>query len=284
MTSHAKHRASRRRKQFSFVMTSIKLVLVGAVLLSLIGLTGCQSSTDGDAPSISAAPAFNSAPTVSGRLNPSNDGTSFEPCTGVSPQELRTAGVDPATWTDISVSNHGPRGCRATSSSKTVTVIVFDTSARDLYPGNVAVQVSSTGQFALYRFIHGSACAAVTYAGESLISVSVAEQRHPGTDLVPDEIDCGPAAGLLAEAMGPTADGPRTDPSGARRAPPSDTAYTRLIQVGILRVRTVNGIDAPLVDASGRLRPYRELAEVDPQDPGVGSAASLALNSQLEIG
>ncbi|CAM4013253.1 DUF3558 domain-containing protein [Tsukamurella strandjordii] len=55
-------------------------------------------------------------PTIQGRTNERNDGSSFEPCTAYSAQELRDLNIEPASLQDAAKSNSPNfRGCHWTS-------------------------------------------------------------------------------------------------------------------------------------------------------------------------
>lgn len=99
-----------------------------AVLLVVAMISGCAVSVEGEA--VSARKTTSEGTTTSGRplpfvpefegrTNERNNGTSFEPCTAYSEQEMRTLGADPRTLTDVMISvSPNYRGCRWDSLSK----------------------------------------------------------------------------------------------------------------------------------------------------------------------
>ncbi|WP_081586017.1 DUF3558 domain-containing protein [Tsukamurella sp. 1534] len=87
-------------------------------------LTGCATSVTGEAePSHGPAAAAVATtlpfiPTISGRTNERNDGTSFEPCTAYTSEELSLIGVVPNTASDAAYSDSpNYRGCHWSSGS-----------------------------------------------------------------------------------------------------------------------------------------------------------------------
>ena len=91
-------------------------------------LFGCASTNSPVSQQLSSeSPTFTSPASVPGRWNWGNDGTGFEPCAGLTPDDLRILRVEPDTWADITVKNGpGARGCRATSGMRTVAVQVIN--------------------------------------------------------------------------------------------------------------------------------------------------------------
>ncbi len=100
--------------------------IAGAVLAS-----SCAVSVAGEAvpaeDAVSRAAAASSPPLpfipeFEGRTNNRNDGTSFEPCTAYTEDEMRALGADPSTIKDVMISvSPNYRGCRWRSPDRVAT-------------------------------------------------------------------------------------------------------------------------------------------------------------------
>lgn len=91
----------------------------GAVVVAVAMLvSACAVSVDGEAvpergPATTSARPLPFVPKYEGRTNERNDGTSFEPCTAYSDDELRALGADPRTLEDVMISTApNYRGCQ----------------------------------------------------------------------------------------------------------------------------------------------------------------------------
>lgn len=101
----------------------------GAAVLAVAAMvSGCTVSVEGEAVSAGTT-ASNGAttsarplpfvPQFEGRTNERNDGTSFEPCTAYSEEEMKSLGAEPRTLTDVMISvSPNYRGCRWDSLSR----------------------------------------------------------------------------------------------------------------------------------------------------------------------
>lgn len=90
---------------------------LGLAAVALL-LVGCAVTVDGEAVpgggvTTSSARPLPFVPKYEGRTNERNDGTSFEPCTAYSDEEMRALGADPRTLEDVMIS-YSPnyRGCQ----------------------------------------------------------------------------------------------------------------------------------------------------------------------------
>lgn len=275
-TDNTDHESARSRSARACALLTLLIVIASTVV-------GCESQTDDEPTPSSAGPAPFSDPTpVSGRWNPGNDGTTFEPCTALTASDIRSLGADPTTWTDVSMTSQGSRGCRATSETETITLQVIDASSETLYGSTVA---SKAGKSNLYRYNRDNTCAAVRYSGSSLVSAAVSADLDELTDQHHSVVDpCNKAANVL-QRVEPDLPRAADDPQFAfARTTGTAVSYTRLIQVGRLNDQKVEGSDTPVVDHQGRLLPYDELIRIDPQDPSIGVAAVSELNAQLVTG
>ncbi|MDP0398946.1 DUF3558 domain-containing protein [Tsukamurella strandjordii] len=119
----------RRNRRCADISTRRWIPAVG--IACTLALSGCTASVPGDPVSagrdshieVTTAPPSPSqiglssaplpfTPTIQGRTNERNNGSSFEPCTAYTPEELRALGIDPATVEDAAISNSPNfRGC-----------------------------------------------------------------------------------------------------------------------------------------------------------------------------
>lgn len=90
------------------------VILVAAVVL----LSSCSTSYAGEAvPEVQYSPGASVSPLPftpqhAGRTNERNDGSSFEPCTAYTDEEMRSLGADPRTLSDAAISDApNYRGC-----------------------------------------------------------------------------------------------------------------------------------------------------------------------------
>ena len=155
------------------VLTVAALVTALVALIVLGSLSACGASDDDTGPT---STDFTSPVPVAGRWNNGNNGTSFEPCTSLTPNTLRALDVDPTTWTDISVASFGPRGCRATSPTRTITLQVINTSAGSvLDPVAYVTNSSKQSGRPAYVFTRSTVCVATAISGNSTIMASVSD-------------------------------------------------------------------------------------------------------------
>ena len=271
----AGHMSNKRRRLATICRFLLSLLLFTPLL------AGCESRTDKEPLPSATGPAPFSEPTpVSGRWNPGNDGTTFEPCTALTTADLRSLGADPTTWTDVSMTSQGSRGCRATSETETLTLLVINASSETMYPSTIASRAREN----LYRYNQENTCAALRYSGSSLVSAAVSLDRSETDSQAPVADPCTEAEDVLRR-IEPNLPRKAEDPQFAfTRTDGTAVSYTRLMQVGQLNDTKVAGSDTSVVDAKGRLLPYDELIRIDPQDPSVGVAAVSELNAQLVTG
>lgn len=91
----------------------------------MVALSGCSVAIGGyGVPDFVSAPATSTlplpfTPTIAERTNDRNDGTSFEPCTAYTGDEIRSLGADPGTISDAGFSDSPNfRGCSWVSPDK----------------------------------------------------------------------------------------------------------------------------------------------------------------------
>ncbi len=272
-----------RPRPVSWVSPHNTLMGLGIVLSAVVGFTGCGSATNDGLPDNSVTPVITSSPTVSGRLNRPNHTTPFEPCTALTGDQLKTLETDPSTWTDISMAGHGPRGCRATSATETLSLVVLDVDPSDLYPPEVATYVeSSDPAIGVWRFNQAKACAVGVRSGDALVVAAVS--RASSSQAKTEDVSplCNNATRVIEEVSSQIPRQPGTPQTGSHYSQESDLAYTQLIQAGELEKTTVPGIDVVLVDSSRRILAFSELSTLDPESPGLYRPAVLALSAQLK--
>ncbi len=96
-----------------------------ALVVAVVVLTGCAVSIDGEAIPESRTETTSTrplpfTPKYEGRTNGRNNGTSFEPCTAYSDDEMRALGADPRTLEDVMISvSPNYRGCQWESTDRT---------------------------------------------------------------------------------------------------------------------------------------------------------------------
>lgn len=272
-----------RLRPVSWVRPHSTLMGLGIVLSAVVGFTGCGSATNDRLPGNSVAPVSTSPPKVSGRLSLSNDGMRFEPCTALTGDQLKTLGTDPSTWTDVSMSGHGPRGCRATSAPETLSLVVLDVRPDELYPPGVASYAESSDPgIGLWRFNHANACAVGVRSGDALVAAAISGASSSQTKNEDVSPLCNNATRVLEAVSSQIPPQPDTPQTRSHYSQESDLAYTQLIQAGELATTTVPGIDVALVDSSRRILPFSELSTLDPESPGLYRPAVLALSAQLK--
>lgn len=107
------------------------------ILLAAVVLSGCSVSVPGNPvrePRADPRAALPFQPAFPDRTNERNDGSSFEPCTAFTADELLVLGVDPASRRDAAISS-GPnyRGCAWKMRASHVRQIVADQGSLDSY-------------------------------------------------------------------------------------------------------------------------------------------------------
>ena len=220
-------------------------ILAAAALASAL-LAGCSEEKD-EIPE-----------PVDGRVSASNDGTDFEPCTGLNATGVGELGFDSRTWTDVSMSGGGPRGCRATNEKETVTLLVLDAPPQVLYPRSVAEWVGNDqgSNIDKYRFRNAPACAAVTYADDSVVVAAVSNDDPEAVE--PKDPRCGKAVAVAREVVGKL-NAPTVKPKfGVTADDTIDLAYTHALQIGRLPRETRVEV-ADIVDGAGRIRPFVDI-------------------------
>ena len=237
---------SLRATRLSRGRTRVAVGILAATALASAALTGCSDKAD-EIPH-----------PVDGRVSASNDGTDFEPCTGLNAAAVSDLGFDGRTWTDVSMSGGGPRGCRATNAKETVTLLVLDAAPQVLYPRSVAEWVGNDPGSSIdkYRFRNTPACAAVTYADDSVVVAAVSNDDPEAAE--PKDPRCGKAVTVVREVIGQLHT-PAVKPEFDVTADDTiDLAYTHALQVGRLPRQTRVDV-ADIVDGAGRLRPYVDI-------------------------
>lgn len=268
----------RVRTVAALVTTLVALIVFGLV-------SACGSSNDNTGPT---STTFTSPEPVAGRWNNGNNGTSFEPCTSLTPTTLRALDVDPATWTDISIDGFGPRGCRATSATRTITLQVINTSAGTVLDPVAYVSTSSKhSRRPEFVFNRSTVCVATVISGDSTIMASVSDDSirtefatpypKPGERLCPvaQDILNRTAQPIPAAAVHPTST------MDSRWA--FVLTYPTLMQAGVLTERSAPGDKRVVVDSVGRLLPYSELIRSDPENSAGVTAAAELLAIQLRV-
>lgn len=244
------------------------LITVALATTILAGCGGAESNAPTPAP---------------GRANAGNDGTSFEPCSAVSDEQLRAFGVDPSTWSDISMSDDGLRGCRATSLETTLTLTVLDASPKTLYPTSVARWAGNDigSPIDRYRFTNANACAAVIHSEHSVVALSLSDDRgEPVSDDISDLL-CVKAAQILGRIGGIPA--PGTGASFDVTADDTEAlSYFRLMQVGRLGTDAVGDATSKAIDIDGRLVPYSTLDTLDEKDRASSVDALTEIDGRLQ--
>ena len=242
---------SRRRRQVAVCALAVTALGAGV-------LTGCSDETD-------AIPN-----PVDKRISASNDGTDFEPCTGLNAAGVRDLGFDSRTWTDVSMSGAGPRGCRATNEKETLTLLVLDAAPQVLYPRTIAEWVGNDqgSNVDKYRFLNADACAAVTYSDDSVVVAAGSNDDQQAAE--PRDPKCGKAVSAVRTVLGklnPPTVKPKFDVTSADTR---DLGYTYALQVGRLP-RPIRTQVADIVDGTGRIRPHVDMlanaSDADAADP-----------------
>lgn len=209
--------------------------------------------------------------------------TSFDPCSSLDADDISTLGFDSATWTDVSMGEDGPRGCRATNEVETMTLMVVDAAASTIYASEVAPWAGNDVGTSIdrYRFTQANACAALVYAGSSVVIASASDDAEGPLDPAAGDAMCAKAMNILKRAGGGL-EAPSPDPEFSLTDPASDEiGYVQLLQAGSLRTRSMSGSDLTVVDKQGRLLPYSKLTTLDPDDPDAGMRAAAELTGEL---
>ena len=181
------------------------------------------------------------------------------------------------------MSGHGPRGCRATSETETLSLVVLDVRPDELYPPEVAsFAESSDPAIGVWRFNHAKACAVGLRSGDALVLAAVSNTSSSETKDESASPLCDNASRAIEVASPQSLRQASTSQTGTHYPQESDLAYTQLIQAGQLETTKVPGIDVALVDSSRRILPFSELSTLDPESPGLHRPAVLALSAQLK--
>lgn len=96
---------------------STPLVALAVALVATVGLGGCAVDVPGEPTSALKSPRTSPkplpfSPTIKDRTNDRTDGTTFEPCSAFSADELRSLSIDPTTISDAAqIDSANYRGC-----------------------------------------------------------------------------------------------------------------------------------------------------------------------------
>ncbi|MEJ9079044.1 hypothetical protein WKY82_11525 [Gordonia malaquae] len=109
------------------------------------------------------------------RWNDQNDGTTFEPCTGLAEETLRELMIDPSSAEDTETSDAADRGCRWTYSTPefrnvvTIQQVVADPHSGSPEPTDTAPHGSDDGSESSCsaQFTHSAAVVTTTAEGPS---------------------------------------------------------------------------------------------------------------------
>ncbi|NMD56334.1 MULTISPECIES: DUF3558 domain-containing protein [Tsukamurella] len=100
-------------------LKALGLVTIAMLLSACAVSVEGQAVPEGRAAGVSARP-LPFVPKYKERTNERNNGTSFEPCTAYSAEEMRALGADPATLQDVMISDSpNYRGCQWQSPDRT---------------------------------------------------------------------------------------------------------------------------------------------------------------------
>jgi hypothetical protein len=244
---------------------------VVACVLVVGWVAGCASSDGSEAPVERSIPVFSTPAPAPDRVSEWNDETSFEPCVHISAADLAEVGVDPATWTDISMSE-GPRGCRAVGETGTFTALVINGSVDLLYAGRVTPPGLTVGTTMIdgrtvthHRFDQNAVCVASVPTGSATLSVSLADTATPTRAGL-----CERADAVLRDVL-TVAEEPDPTPTVFSRHIPSAVYYTILIQWGVIPAE-VPPPGIRLLDEKRRLLPASTLRRENPQSSTLVSA------------
>ena len=181
---------SLRATRLSRGRTRVAVGILAATALASAALTGCSDKADG------------SRTPVDGRVSASNDGTDFEPCTGLNAAAVSDLGFDGRTWTDVSMSGGGPRdlpchqreGDRHTSGARRRAAGALPAIGRRMGRQRPGSSIDK------YRFRNTPACAAVTYADDSVVVAAVSNDDPEAAE--PKDPRCGKAVTVVREVIG----------------------------------------------------------------------------------
>lgn len=272
-----------RRRRVDQAGGGARAVLVTAVLavVAALALGGCGQKPDtspGDA-TIAAPPTFTSPAPVPGRVHGRNDGTSFEPCTAMTRDALTKLGLDPGTWTDVSMVAQGPRGCRATSATTTFSLLVLNAAANELYLTGAADVDDPEAQ--TYRFVRANSCVAAKSSGRATVLASFSDDTQPAVNQATQHAQCLKAVGVLKD-LGDAIPAALTEKVGWRTTTTTACMYTYLVQAGRLQNTVFTGQpNTRVVDGASRIYPSSALAALNPDVPGIDFAVIKELGTPL---
>ncbi|MGV9827883.1 DUF3558 family protein [Gordonia sp. NPDC003429] len=135
------------------------------------------------------------------RWNTGNDGTTYEPCTAVTPAVLQSAGVDPATTQDAAVANYQTlRGCQwlfAGNSLWSLSQIVANAEHLDAYKQRQSIII----RWFPDQYVDGRRVAVGAFSGQDICVAVVDTGRSHVTTMVSLTVDPPPIADICAKAV-----------------------------------------------------------------------------------